>query len=188
MSALNMIMWGSVDEGATIYKDERVKKYIEKIAEEAHWSESKIRAQKPSEAVEEPQQMTIPEPPASLECLKNEEEGSFLGPVEGRIVRGTDNRLYAVDFLHVAPVDVLWQEAHSKLCPGEEVHVSVRRQLVIQWVMRLAMLKEQVKTAKETIEKMEKGETVEGVKAEDIPQLKEFVENTEKESKNMESV
>lgn len=35
---------------------------------------------------------------------------------------------------------------------------------------------------------MEKGETVEGVKAEDIPQLKEFVENTEKESKNMESV
>ena len=75
MSALNMIMWGSVDEGATIYKDERVKKYIEKIAEEAHWSESKIRAQKPSEAVEEPQQMTIPEPPASLECGR----GFFLG-------------------------------------------------------------------------------------------------------------
>lgn len=33
MSALNMVMWGSVDEGVTIYKDERVKKYIEKMAE-----------------------------------------------------------------------------------------------------------------------------------------------------------
>ena len=71
MSALNMIMWGSVDEGATIYKDERVKKYIEKIAEEAHWSESKIRAQKPSEAVEEYLQLShlqqfLPSPSSQL--------------------------------------------------------------------------------------------------------------------------
>lgn len=177
-----MVMWGSVDEGVTIYKDERVKKYIEKMAEEAHWSESKIRAQKPSESVEEPQEMTITEPPASSECLKNEEEGSFLGPVEGRIVRGTDNRLYAVDFLHLAPVDVMWKEAHAKLYPEEKVHVSVRRQLVIQWVMRLAMLKEQLETTKDTVEKVEKGETVEGVNSESVPKLKEFIENTEKES------
>lgn len=105
-----MVMWGSVDEGATIYHDARVKQFLEKMAEEAHWSESKVHAVKPAEPLEQPLPMTIPEASASNECLKDGEEGTLLGPVEGRVVRGSDNRLYAVDFLHVAPVDVAWRK------------------------------------------------------------------------------
>ena len=88
-----MVMWGSVDEGATIYHDARVKQFLEKMAEEAHWSESKVHAVKPAEPLEQPLPMTIPEASASNECLKDGEEGTLLGPVEGRVVRGSDNRL-----------------------------------------------------------------------------------------------
>ena len=176
-----MVMWGSVDDGATIYHDARVKKFLEKMAEEAHWSESKVRSVKSTETQQVPP-MTIPEASASSECLKDGEEGTLLGPVEGRVVRGSDNRLYAVDFLHVAPVDVAWLEAHKKLFPEEpDSKLRVRRQLVIQWIMRLALLKQRLEDTKEILEKKEKGEEVEGVKDEDVPRLKELLATTEKE-------
>lgn len=177
-----MVMWGSVDEGATIYHDARVKKFLEKMAEEAHWSESKVHAVKPTEALEQPLPMTIPEASASNECLKDGAEGTLLGPVEGRVVRGSDNRLYAVDFLHVAPVDVAWLEAHKKLFPEEsETKLRVRRQLVIQWIMRMALVKQRVEDMKTIVEKKEKGEEVENVKDEDVAKLKELIASTEKE-------
>lgn len=177
-----MVMWGSVDEGATIYHDARVKQFLEKMAEEAHWSESKVHAVKPAEPLEQPLPMTIPEVSASNECLKDGEEGTLLGPVEGRVVRGSDNRLYAVDFLHVAPVDVAWQEAHKKLFPEEaESKLRVRRQLVIQWIMRMALLKQRMESTKELLAKKEKGEEVPDVKEEDVPKLKELVATIEKE-------
>ena len=190
MSATNMIMWGSVDDGATIYTDDRVKPIIAKIAEEAHWAESKVCAKKPAkplveEEEEEAVPAVIPEAPASETCIKENQEGTILGPVEGRIVRGTDNRLYAADYLHIAPVDIVWREAHAKLYPKEAaITLSVRRQLVVQWILRLALLKEQVKATKEILEKKEKGEQVEGVEEKDIPDLKKFVETTEKEIEN----
>ena len=188
MSATNMIMWGSVDEGMTIHTDERIKPIISKIAEEAHWTESKVHAIKPANPIidEEPMPATIPEPPASETFLTDNQEGTILGPVEGRIVRGTDNRLYAADFLHIAPVDIAWREAHAKLYPEEKPStLTVRRQLVVQWLLRLALLKEQVKAMKNVIERKEKGEEVEGVEEKDLPEMKKTVEMTEKEIAGM---
>ena len=82
----------------------------------------------------------------------------------------------------MAPVDVAWLEAHKKLFPEEpDSKLRVRRQLVIQWIMRLALLKQRLEDTKEILEKKEKGEEVEGVKDEDVPRLKELLATTEKE-------
>ena len=75
-----------------------------------------------------------------------------------------------------------WQEAHKKLFPEEaESKLRVRRQLVIQWIMRMALLKQRMESTKELLAKKEKGEEVPDVKEEDVPKLKELVATIEKE-------
>ena len=165
MSPSNMILWGSIDNGATIYTDSRVKPIVSQIASKLHWAPSQIYPQPEGDAFEAPS-LRIPEPDASQDIHKNPDECvEFLGPVEGRIVRGGDNRLYAVDFLHMSPVDVHWQEAHAALYPDQKRSFGLRRAIVVQWLLRKQALEEQVRLVKEAMEKKEdkKTEEIEGL-------------------------
>ena len=160
-----MILWGSIDNGATIYTDSRVKPIISQIASKLHWAPSQVYPQPEGDAFEAPS-LRIPEPDASQDVHKNPDECvEFLGPVEGRIVRGGDNRLYAVDFLHMSPVDVHWQEAHAALYPDQKRNFELRRAIVVQWLLRKQALEEQVRLVKEAMEKKEdkKAEEIEGL-------------------------
>ena len=75
-----------------------------------------------------------------------------------------------------------WQEEHEKLC-GEKVYLPLRRTTVLQWVMRKAILENQKDSLKEIVEKLEKGEKVEGAEMtkEEIEKAKKSIEETEKE-------
>lgn len=156
-----MILWGSLDNGATIYADARVTPTVEKLAESLHWTHSTVTPTAKTETLETPK-MVIPEADASTEV--HDEKGGefdFLGPVEGRIVRGGDNVLYAVDYLHIAPVDAHWTEAHAALFPGEKKEVFRHRQaIVVQWLVRKQALETQLAALKKA---MTEGQTVEGV-------------------------
>ena len=112
-----MIMWGSLDDGRSIYDDEKVRPIAEKLAKQFFWKKSTVYPQAIESTIPEEQlPVFIPEAPASTQCHKDPKEAiEFIGPVEGRIVRGTDNRLYAADFLHTSPADVFWSEEHEKL-------------------------------------------------------------------------
>lgn len=184
MASANMMMWGSVDEGKSIFADDRVRPAMEALAKKLYWQPSTVSPQLPvNELPADTTEQDIPEAPASTQVHTDLKESfEFIGPVEGRVVRGADNKMYAVDFLHLAPIDVAWQEAHEKLC-GEKVYLPLRRTAVLQWVLRKAILENQKDSLKEILEKVEKGEKVEGVEMskEDIEKAKKSVEETEKE-------
>lgn len=152
-SATNMIMWGSLDDGRSIYNDEKVRPVAEKLGEYFFWSKSSVYPQKVETPLpEESPAGFIPEAAASSQCHTDVNEAvEFLGPVEGRIVRGTDNRLYAADFLHTSPVDVYWKEEHAKLC-NEEAHFSLRRNAVLQWILRREIQQTSIEEVKKYLE------------------------------------
>ena len=169
MAPTSMILWGSLDNGSTIYADARVKPTVEKLAEKLHWAHSTVTPTAKTETIETPK-MVIPEADASSDVHdKQDETLDFLGPVEGRIVRGGDNLLYAVDYLHIAPVDAHWTEAHASMFPGAKKEVFRHRQaIVVQWLVRKQALEAQLAALKEA---MAKGETVEGVEASRVEEV-----------------
>ena len=61
-----MILWGSLDNGSTIYADARVKPTVEKLAEKLHWAHSTVTPTAKTETIETPK-MVIPEADASTE-------------------------------------------------------------------------------------------------------------------------
>jgi hypothetical protein len=105
------------------------------------------------------------------------------------VVRGSDNRLYAADFVNITPVDVAWIDDHAKMFPNESITrkniPTVRRSLVIQWLLSRIMLQNQKNELSELLERLEKGEKVEGVEltAEQIAENKKRVEEIQKERK-----
>ena len=63
------------------------------------------------------------------------------------------------------------------------MYLPLRRTTVLQWVMRKAILENQKDSLKEIVEKLEKGEKVEGAEMtkEEIEKAKKSIEETEKE-------
>ena len=148
-----MIMWGSLDDGRSIYDDEKVRPIAEKLAKQFFWTKSTVYPQAIESTIPEEQlPVFIPEAPASTQCYKDPKEAiEFIGPVEGRIVRGTDNRLYAADFLHTSPADVFWSEEHEKLL-NKKMNFSLRRNIVLQWILRRTLQESEIETAKKFLE------------------------------------
>lgn len=164
-----MILWGSLDNGATIYADARVKPIVEKLAEKLHWTPSMVTPTAKTETIETPK-MQIAEADASTDVHdKPEETIEFLGPVEGRIVRGGDNILYAVDYLHIAPVDAHWTEAHATLFPTAKKTIFHHRQAIVaQLLVRQQVLKSQLAIWKEAVANGETEESVDTSRIEEV--------------------
>ena len=100
-------MYGTADNGKSLYKDERVQPIVKELAEKLKWSESLIgvSTEKPTES----QLGSIAATPASQPLDTSDGKPvTFLGPADGKILRGTDGRLYAIEYQRSQPVDSYW--------------------------------------------------------------------------------
>lgn len=175
-------MYGTADNGKSLYKDERVQPIVKELAEKLKWSESLIgvSTEKPTET----QLGSIAATPASQPLDTSDGKPvSFLGPADGKILRGTDGRLYAIEYQRSQPVDSYWLQ---QLIQKKEDYASIyyhRPELVTQLTRNCEMIKVQIDAMKELLKKVDAGEKVEGVTEEEIKKIREQLPDLEEKYK-----
>lgn len=112
---------------------------------------------------------------------------SFLGPADGKLLRGVDGNVYAVDFLRSQPVDTYWIQEEVKRGSQSSIQALLRPELVEQLLMRRTESEARAKTIREMLEKREKGEKIEGVTDEQCEELKKQAELLEQSGRKVES-
>ena len=100
-------MSGSIDGGATLYNDERVQPQLKALAEKLHWDTSLIKVAPREEEAAKPSELDAP---AVSKPVDAKEPVAFLGPADGKLMRGIDGNIYALDFLRSQPVDTFWMQ------------------------------------------------------------------------------
>ena len=175
-----MLVSGTLDDGRTIYHDERVNKYIEELAKEFSWKKSTLYVQNNDVPLPEEDQNPMASPYATEAIAKTVDEAvEYTGPVDGRIVKGCDDKLYIMDYIRSQPIDILWkQDSYVKLgIEGAVANRVLRRELVQHWEFRRSVLLAQVEHMKSSIEELKKKEKL---TEEETTQLKNYEEQLPK--------
>ena len=168
----HLIMYGTSDNGKTIFKDERVEPIVKELASKLNWSESSIRVS--TEEPEEVKMNSVAAAPASKPLdTKDGKPVALYGPAEGKIIHGTDNNLYAIEYQRSQPVDSYWLQ---QLIQKKEEYKSIyylRPELITQMNRHREMLKVQINAMKEIIQKVDAGEKIEDVSEEGLKKIRE---------------
>lgn len=168
----HLMMYGSSDNGKTLFKDERVEPIVQSLASKLKWAESSIRV-----STEEPVEIkmnAVAAAPASKPLdTKDGKPVTLLGPVEGKILHGTDGNLYAIEYQRSQPVDSFWLQ---QLIQKKQEYNSIfylRPELVAQMTRQCEMAKMQVDSMKEILQKVDAGEKVEEITEDDVKKIRE---------------
>lgn len=176
---------GSVDACATLYRDARVQPQLAALAEKLHWEESSLRVAATNDAAATADPLMAPAASHPLE-VKEDEAVAFLGPADGKLVRGVDGNVYALDFVRSQPVDVYWVQ--EQIRRGETGVAAAQTVLRPELVEQLSQQREEVRVqaegVREVLGRVAKGETVEGLTEEQIGKLKEQLPMLEKSCRN----
>ena len=169
-----------MDGCATLYNDSKVQPQLKNLAEKLHWAPSLIHVQPTEEAT--PAELPATAAPAASKPLevKADQAVEFLGPVDGKLLRGVDGNVYAVDFIRSQPVDTYWIQEQVKRTSHNTSQAILRPELVEQFMARRMESEQQAKAIRELLAAKEKGEKVEGLTDEQIETLKKQVEIIEK--------
>ncbi|KAK8805356.1 hypothetical protein WA158_002012 [Blastocystis sp. Blastoise] len=189
-TAHKMIMYGTLDDGKTIYNDKVVLKAVEELSKDFYWKQGTVYPQGPEgeeeKEGEQGENGLYPSPAASSDKHVDVKESiSFAGPVDGRIVKGCDDRLYIMDFLRAQPIDILWKQdcIKERGVDGYGTSRVLRRELLQHWNLRRAVVEKQIEMmkqrieddAKDTKEKTEEAKkNIEDMKAQ-IPKLEQIL-------------
>ena len=172
-----------MDGCATLYNDPQVQPQLKALAEKLHWAPSLIQVQPAEDAT--PAELPATAAPVASKPLevKADQPVEFLGPVDGKLLRGVDGNVYAVDFIRSQPVDTYWIQEQLKRTSQNTSQAILRPELVEQFMARRLESEQQAKTIRELLAAKEKGEKIEGLTEEQIETLKKQVEIIEKSGK-----
>ena len=168
----DLMLSGSFDSCETLYKDERVEAMRAALGAKLHWATSLLRVKPSQSRTVSRGEFDAPAASSPVE-VKEGESVQFVGPADGKLVRGLDGNVYAIDFLRCQPVDAYWLQKVLKRDESSDAQFLLRPELVHQLVEQREQTEVQVKQIKEVLEKSEKGETIEGVTAEQLASLRE---------------
>ena len=174
---------GSYDSCETLYKDERVQPQLAELAKKLHWATSQLNVK-----ATQPRKTTrgVFDAPAASQPVevKENEAVEFVGPADGKLLRGLDGNVYGIDFLRCQPVDAYWLQKVLKRDPNQDAQFLLRPELVQQLIEQREQSELQLQQIRELLAKLEKGEKVEGLTEEraatlrsQIPELETIVKN-----------
>lgn len=176
-----MILSGTLDGCATLYNDPQVQPQLKALAEKLHWAPSLIHVQANEAAAETAETAPTVAPAASKPVeVKEDEAVEFIGPVDGKLLRGVDGNVYAVDFLRSQPVDTYWIQEEVKRSSRVGMQAILRPELVEQFMARRQESEMQAKSIRDLLAAKEKGEKIEGLTDEQVETLRKQVEIIEK--------
>lgn len=178
----HLMMYGTGDNGKTFFKDERVEPLVKELASKMHWAESLIRVSKEEPA--EVKMNSVAATPASKPLdTKDGKPITLYGPADGKILRGTDGNLYAIEYQRSQPVDSYWLQ---QLIQKKEEYNSIyylRPELVSQINRHCEVVKVQMDAMKEILQKVDAGEKVEGITEDDVKKIREQLPTLEENYK-----
>lgn len=168
----HLMMYGTSDNGKTIFKDERVEPIVKELASKLKWAESSIRVS--TEEVATTKMNSVAAAPASEPLnTKDGKPVALYGPAEGKIVHGTDNNLYAIEYQRSQPVDSYWLQQLIKKNEEYKSIYYLRPELITQMNRHYEMLKAQIEAMNEILKKADAGEEVEGITKDDLAKIRE---------------
>ena len=147
---------GSYDSCETLYKDERVQPQLAELATKLHWATSRLNV-KPSQP-RKTARGAFDAPAASQPVeVKENEAVEFVGPADGKLLRGLDGNVYGIDFLRCQPVDAYWLQKVLKRDPNQDAQFLLRPELVQQLIEQREQSELQLQQVRELLAKLEKG-------------------------------
>ena len=152
----DLMLSGSFDSCETLYKDERVEAMRAALGAKLHWAPSLLRVKPSQSRTVSRGEFDAPAASSPVE-VKEGESVQFVGPADGKLVRGLDGNVYAIDFLRCQPVDAYWLQKVLKRDESSDAQFLLRPELVHQLVEQREQTEVQVKQIKEALEKSEKG-------------------------------
>ena len=174
---------GSFDSCKTLYKDERVQPQLAELAEKLHWATSQLNVEPTQPRKTTRGEFDAPAVSQPIEVKENEPV-EFVGPADGKLLRGLDGNVYGIDFLRCQPVDACWLQEVLKRNDQQDTQYLLRPELVQQLVEQREQSELQLQQIQELLAKLEKGEKVEGLTEEraaalrsQIPELETIVKN-----------
>lgn len=172
----SLVMSGTIDGGATLYNDERVQPQLKALAEKLHWDTSLIKVTPREDEETKPSELDAP---SASKPVDAKEPVAFLGPADGKLMRGIDGNIYALDFVHSQPVDVYWmQEENSRKEPVLTRYI-LRPELADQLLRHRQESEIRAKAIRELLESWKKGEKIEDMTEEKAKELEKQAEMLE---------
>ena len=150
-------MSGSIDGGATLYNDERVQPQLKALAEKLHWDTSLIKVAPREEEAAKSSELDAP---AVSKPVDAKEPVAFLGPADGKLMRGIDGNIYALDFLRSQPVDTYWMQEEISRKETVLTQYILRPELVEQLLQRRQESEIRAKAIRELLASWKKGEKI----------------------------
>lgn len=174
---------GSYNSCETLFKDARVQPQLAELAKKLHWATSQLAVKPTQPRTTERGAFDAPAASQPVE-VKEDEAVEFVGPADGKLLRGLDGNVYGIDFLRCQPVDAYWLQKVLKRDPNQDAQFLLRPELVQQLIEQREQSELQLQQIRELLEKLEKGEKVEGLTEEraaalrsQIPELETVVKS-----------